>query len=341
MKTDFWEKTVVVTGGTAGTGRAIARAFAGLGAHIGLLARGEQGLRATAEELRGMGVRVVAISTDVADSDQVEHAAAEIEKELGPIAVWVNNAMVSAFGPYRRITPAEFRRITEVTYLGQVYGTGAALRRMQPRGEGSIILIGSALAYRGIPLQSAYCGAKHAIHGFFETLRTELLQENSGVHLGMVQLPAMNTPQFGWVKNYMSRKPKPMGVVYQPEVAAEAVIEVVRTKARERFVGYSTVEAIWGNKLFPGLMDEYLAHTGFGGQLTETPEDSGRPDNLWAPVEGDFGAHGTFGSRAKSHTLTQWILAHKRLSLAAVLGIFGAVSLLVDAGDRNRQPLTN
>jgi len=336
MKKDFLGRTVVVTGGSAGTGLAIAYAFARRGASIGLLARGKDRLEAAAGNLRALGTRVTAVSADVADPEQLERAASQIENELGPISVWVNNAMVSAFGPYQKLSAAEYKRVTEVTYLGQVYGTGAALRRMQPRGEGSIVLIGSALAYRGIPLQSAYCGAKHAIHGFFETLRAELIEANSGVHLAMVQLPAMNTPQFEWVKNYMSRKPRPMGTVYQPEVAAEAVVDVVRTKSRERIVGASTLEAIWGNKLFPGLMDQYLAITGYEGQLTSEAEEPGRPDNLWEPVAGDYGIHGTFGAEAKQRTFTQWMSSHKRLGLAASLGLLVAASVAFGALRKGR-----
>jgi len=329
MNRDFSGKTVVVTGASAGTGRAIVRAFAGRGANVGLLARGAEGLQAAAREVEALGARAIWVPTDVADPDQVERAAEAVERELGPIDVWVNNAMVSTFGPYHAITPAEFRRVTEVTYLGQVYGTGAALARMRPRNKGTIILVGSALAYRGIPLQSAYCGAKHAIHGFFETLRTELLQEGSGVRVGMVQLPAMNTPQFAWVKNYMDRKPKPMGTVYQPEVGAEAVVEMVRTGAREIFVGLSTVEAVVGNKIFPRFMDHVLAHTGFEGQLTDTPENPGRPDNLWEPVPGDFGAQGDFGVEAKEHTFTQWVRSHRGFTtLAASLGLALAAALI-------------
>jgi short-subunit dehydrogenase len=336
MKRDFVGRTVVVTGGSAGTGLAIAHAFARRGAGIGLVARGQDRLEAAARDLRSRGTRVAAVRADVADPEQLEHAASEIENELGPISVWINNAMVSAFGPYQKLSAAEYRRVTEVTYLGQVYGTGVALKRMQPRGEGSIVLIGSALAYRGIPLQSAYCGAKHAIHGFFETLRAELIEANSGVHLAMVQLPAMNTPQFEWVKNYMSRKPRPMGTVYQPEVAAEAVVDVVRTKSRERIVGASTLEAIWGNKLFPGLMDQYLAITGYEGQLTSEAEEPGRPDNLWEPVPGAYGIHGTFGAEAKQRTFTQWMSSHKRLGLAASLGLLVVASVAFGALRKGR-----
>jgi short-subunit dehydrogenase len=329
MKKDFEGKTVVVTGASAGLGRAIVREFAKRGANLGLLARGEDGLNAAKEEVEHYGGKALAIPTDVGHAEEIEAAAIIIEKGLGPIDIWVNNAMVSVFGPFEKIKADEYKRVTEVTYLGQVYGTAAALKRMLPRNKGSIILVGSALAYRGIPLQSAYCGAKHGIHGFFESVRSELIQDNSNVHLGMVQMPAMNTPQFGWVKSYLKNKPKPMGTIYQPEVGARAVVQMARNHERELYVGYPTVKAIEGNKIAPEYIDNYLARKGFSGQQTDEPDDKDRKNNLWKPVPGDHGPHGDFNKKAWNICPQAWISTHKEVvaigagaALAFVLGIW-------------------
>src|SRR5947207_4278946 len=250
-------QVVVVTGASAGVGRATVRAFAQRGADVGLLARGVDGLEAARREVEAAGGRAIAIPTDVADADRVEAAADRIERELGPIDVWVNNAMVSVFSPVKELTPDEVHRVTEVTYLGVVYGTLAALKRMLPRDRGSIVQVGSALAYRGIPLQAAYCGAKHAIQGFTESLRSELLHDKSNVRVTMVQLPAINTPQFSWVKSRLPREPQPVPPIYAPEIAADAIVWAARHRRREMSVGAPTVAAIWGNKVASGLADRY------------------------------------------------------------------------------------
>jgi NAD(P)-dependent dehydrogenase (short-subunit alcohol dehydrogenase family) len=310
---------VVVTGASAGVGRAVVRAFAREGADIGLLARGTDGLEGARREVEAAGGRALALTTDVADADQVEAAAGRVEAELGPIDVWVNNAMVSVFSPVRELQPDEVRRVTEVTYLGVVYGTLAALKRMLPRDQGAIVQVGSALAYRGIPLQAAYCGAKHAIQGFTESLRCELLHDKSGVHVSMVQLPAMNTPQFDWVKSRLPREPQPVPPIYAPEIAAEAIVWASRHRRREISVGAPTVAAIWGNKVASGLLDRYLAATGYDSQQTDKPADPNRPDNLWQPVAGDHGAHGRFASRTSGSSPQTWVNEHAPAIAAGVL----------------------
>jgi NAD(P)-dependent dehydrogenase (short-subunit alcohol dehydrogenase family) len=319
-------RVVVVTGASAGVGRATVRAFAREGAHVGLLARDTEGLHAAAREVGERGGKGLAIPADVADADQVEAAAARIESELGPIEVWVNNAMTTVFARVTDVTPAEFRRATEVTYLGTVYGTMAALRRMMPRNEGRIIQVGSALAYRSIPLQSAYCGAKHAIAGFTDSLRTELIHDRKNIHLTMVQLPAMNTPQFTWCRSKMPRHPQPMPPIFQPEVAAERIVWASHHKRREVFVGAPTVIAIEANKIAPSLADYYLGRTGFDSQQTQDPVSPDRPDNLFEPLPGDFGAQGIFGQAAYEQAATTWLAAHKGTTALAGAAVFGVLA---------------
>src|SRR5438067_5805158 len=320
--------TVVITGASAGVGRATARAFArryGGDAAIGLIARGVDGLEAARREVEQEGGRALVLPVDVADAAQIDAAAQRVERELGPIDVWINNAMVSVFSPVKELQPDEVKRVTEVTYLGVVYGTLAALERMLPRDRGTIVQVGSALAYRGIPLQAAYCGAKHAIQGFTESLRCELLHDGSGVHVAMVNLPAMNTPQFDWVKSRLPRKPQPVPPIYAPEIAADAIVWAASTRRREISVGAPTVAAIWANKVASGLLDRYLARTGYDSQQADEPDDPDRPDNLWAPVAGDHGADGRFGDRAAHRSPQTWI--NERLPTAAMIVAAGAALL--------------
>lgn len=318
-------RVVVVTGASAGVGRATVRAFAERGDSIGLIARGIDGLEATRREVEELGSKALVLPLDVADADKVEEAAARVERQLGPIDVWVNNAMVSVFSPVAEMEPAEYRRVTEVTYLGYVYGTLAALKRMLPRDEGVIVQVGSTLAYRGIPLQSAYCGAKHAIQGFCDSLRSELLHDHSGVQVTMVQMPALNTPQFGWVKSRLPRKPQPVPPIFQPEVAARAIVWASEHPRREIWVGSPTVVGILGNKVAPGLADRYLARNGFESQQYDGLDDPNRADNLWEPVPGDHGAHGDFDERATDRSPQLWATKHKRglLGIAGLAGLAG------------------
>lgn len=336
MKNDFQGKNVVITGASAGLGRAMVREFAIGGANIGLIARGEEGLNAAKKEVEEYGGKAVVAVTDVSDYDQVENAAQKIEETLGPVDIWINNAMVSVFGPFKKMEAEDFKHVTDVTYLGQVYGTKAALKRMLPRNKGSVILIGSALAYRGIPLQSAYCGAKHAIHGFFESLRSELIKDNSRVQLSMVQMPAMNTTQFGWVKSYLKNKPKPMGRIFEPEVAAKAVVQIAKNPQRELYVGYPTVQTIWGNKMIPGYLDKYLAKTGFDGQQTDEPESAERKNNLWEPVPGDHGARGTFAAESWNFSPETWMATHKKTTLGLLAGLAVGVGVIAALGSKNK-----
>ena len=271
-----------------------------------------------------LGGEALVLPLDVADAAAMEKAAHKIENELGPIDVWINNAMASVFSPIKDMSADEFKRVTEVTYLGYVYGTLAALKRMLPRNRGLIIQVGSALAYRGIPLQSAYCAAKHAIQGFVDSLRCELLHDKSRVRVSMIDLPAMNTPQFGWVKSRLPRKAQPVPPIYQPDIAAEAIVYASRNPRREIYVGMPTVGAITVNKVVPGLLDHYLAHFGYDSQQYDGREDRNRPDNLWEPVDDDedFGAHGKFDSRAARHSPQLWTSMHRGwLTAAALLGV--------------------
>ena len=316
-------RVVVITGASAGVGRATARAFAREGASVGLIARGPDGLEGAKRDVERLGGLALALPVDVANAEAVEAAAEEVERKLGPIDVWVNVAMTSVFSPVREMRPEEYKRVTEVNYLGYVYGTLAALKRMLPRDSGRIIQVGSALAYRGIPLQSAYCASKHAIQGFMDSLRCELLHDHSKVKVCMVQMPAMNTPQFGWVRSRMPNKAQPVPPIYQPEIAADAIVFASHHDRREIYVGLPTVEAVVGNKLFPGLLDHYLGRTGFDSQQTNEPKDPDQPDNLFHPVPGDHGAHGSFDSRSSNTSLQLWTDKHRTF-----LGICGLGLLL-------------
>lgn len=313
-------RVVVVTGATSGIGRAIARAFAQEGARLGLIARGREGLEATRGEVEKIGGQAVTLPTDVADADQVEAAATAIEQQLGPIDVWVNDAMVTIFAPFVEVDPNEFKRVTEVTYLGTVWGTRAALRRMLPRNRGAIVLVGSAMAYRGIPLQSAYCGAKHGVKGLFESVRTELVHDGSAVKLSMVQLPGVNTPQFDHGASKMPRQPMPVPPIYQPELAAEAVRFAARTGRREVYVGVPTVYTIWGNRLLAGLMDRYLGRSAFEAQETQQPLPGGaREGNLFQSMGGDPGAHGRFDGKAHGRDPVLWAAERRRPLVGAAV----------------------
>ena len=313
-------EVVVITGASAGLGRATVREFARHGANIGLVARGVDGLKGAQREVEAAGGKALVLPTDVADPEQVEAAAAAVEKKLGPIDIWVNNAMVSVFSPVKEMKPEEYKRVTEVTYLGFVYGTLAALKRMLPRNRGTIVQVGSALAYRSIPLQSAYCAAKHAISGFTDSLRCELIHDKSKVRVTMVQMPALNTTQFGWVKSRLKHKAQPVPPIFQPEVGAEGIYWAAHHHPRELYVGGSTVAAIEGNKIAPGFLDHYLGGTGYKAQQTGEPEDPKRPNNLWDPVPGDHGAHGTFDSRAHPESIELWAATKKSWIGLALVG---------------------
>ena len=319
-------QVVVITGASAGVGRATARAFARRGARIGLVARGLAGLECASREVEAAGGYALLLPVDVADATQMETAAAIVEQQLGPIDIWVNNAMLSVFSPVKQMTAAEFQRVTEVTYLGYVYGTLAALKYMLPRDRGVIVQVGSALAYRGIPLQAAYCGAKHAVQGFTESLRSELYHDGSRVQVTMVQLPALNTPQFRWVKSRLPHKAQPVPPIFQPEVAAQAIVYAATHRRREVYVGWPTVKAIVGNKLAAGLLDHYLARTGYESQQTGEAADPRRPDNLWAPLDDqeDHGAHGAFGARARDWSAQLWANTHRGWLALAGAGLASA-----------------
>src|SRR5687767_4253384 len=326
---------VVITGASAGVGRALSRAYAAHGARIGLIARGRDGLEATRREVELLGSKAIVCVADVADAEQVETAAQTIEQTFGAPDIWINNAMASVFSPVTQMTAEEFRRVTEVTYLGVVHGTLAALRRMLPRDHGSIVQVGSALAYRGIPLQSAYCAAKHAVQGFCDSLRAELLHDGSRVTLTMVQLPALNAPQFDWVKSRLPNRAQPVPPIFQPEVAADAIVWAARSGRREVWVGMPTVKAILGDKIAPGLLDRFLARMGYESQQTSEPEDPTRPDNLWMPVSGDHGAHGRFDARAQGVSLQVWATQHRH-ELTMLAGIAAvALGLITRAFDQS------
>ncbi|HEY5261851.1 MAG TPA: SDR family oxidoreductase [Solirubrobacteraceae bacterium] len=323
------KQVVVVTGASGGVGRAIAHAFAKRGADVALLARGKEGLDAAAREVEALGGRALVLPTDVADHEQVEAAAAAAEDHFGPIDVWVNDAMATVFAQFADTTAEEFARATQVTYLGAVYGTMAALRRMRPRDHGTVVQVGSALAYRAIPLQAAYCGAKFAIRGFTDSVRTELLHDKSKVWISMVQLPAVNTPQFSWCRTKMPDHPQPVAPIYQPEVPAAVVVYAAHHRRREIWVGSSAVEAIIANKIAPRFLDWYLAKTGFKSQQMQgRPVSPDRPNNLFKPVLADAATHGIFDDRAKRRSLQVWATTHRAaLAGTITLGIGAATAL--------------
>jgi NAD(P)-dependent dehydrogenase (short-subunit alcohol dehydrogenase family) len=319
---------VVITGASAGVGRATAIAFARRGAQIGLLARGQAGLERAKRDVETAGGKGLVLPTDVSDPAQVEAAAQQVEEHFGSIDIWINNAMVSVFSPVKEMTPEEFKRVTEVTYLGYVYGTLTALKRMLVRDQGVIIQVGSALAYRGIPLQAAYCAAKHAVQGFHDSLRSELLHDGSKVRVTMVQLPALNTPQFGWVKSRLPRKAQPVPPIFQPEVAAQAIVYAADHNRREVYVGWPTVKTILGDKLASGVLDRYLAKTGYQAQQTSEPADPNRSNNLWSPLDDteDYGAHGVFDHQARAWSAQLWANTHRGWLALASAGILGAIA---------------
>ncbi len=322
-------EVVVVTGASAGVGRAVVREFGKNGAKIGLIARGKARLEAAQREVRELGGEALVLPTDVSDADAVEQAAEQVESQFGPIAIWVNNAMTTVFAPFSKISPAEYKRATEVTYLGCVYGTMAALKRMRPRNQGAIVQVGSALAYRSIPLQAPYCGAKHAIVGFTDSIRSELIHDQLQVHITVVHLPAMDTPQFSWCRSKLPNHPMPVPPIYEPEVAARAIYFAAHHRRREIYVGYPTLKAIYGQELAPGYADRYLGRTGFESQQTDQPVPSDRPDNLFEPVDGDWAAHGIFSDRARSFSSQTWLDLHRGTAAAAFagLGIFAFAAI--------------
>jgi NAD(P)-dependent dehydrogenase (short-subunit alcohol dehydrogenase family) len=334
-------QVVVVTGASAGIGRATAVAFGERGCKVALLARGKTGLDAACKDVEAAGGRGLAVEVDVSDYTAVEAAAARVESELGEIDVWVNVAFTSVFAPFWEIKPEEYRRVTEVSYLGFVHGTMAALNRMRPRDRGTIVQVGSALAYRGIPLQTAYCGAKHAIQGFHEALRCELLHEHSGVKVTMVQMPGVNTPQFDWVLSRLPGHAQPVPPIYQPEIAGRAALYAAEhPRRREYWVGGSTVATLMANAVVPGVLDRYLARTGFKSQQTDNPpKDPNAPANLWEPADGlggqDHGAHGSFDDRSKGRSMQQWASHHYGL-LGGAASAAGVVAAGVSALTRRR-----
>src|SRR5215211_7165302 len=329
-------EVVVITGASAGVGRATAQRFAWDGAQIGLLARGKEGLEGARRDVQALGGEALPIPTDVSSAEQIDSAASMVEERFGPIDIWINNAMTSVFSPVKEMRPEEYRRVTDVTYLGSVYGTLSALKRMSPRDHGTIVQVGSALAFRGIPLQSSYCGAKHAIQGFIESLRAELLHDHSNVWVTMVHLPASNTPQFNWVKTRLPRKPQPYPPVFQPEVPAEAIYYAAHHRRREMFVGWPTLKTVIGNRLVPGYVDRVLVNTGYEGQQYDGLVGPDRQDNLWKPVPQDFGAHGDFDQGAKPSSWLLWADMHQKVvatGLSAMALLAFVISRAISKGD--------
>lgn len=309
-------------------GRAVVREFAKRKAWIGLIARGKDRLEATKKEVEKAGGRALALSVDVANPEEVERAADQVKQEFGKIDIWVNDAMATIFAPFTEITPEEFKRSTEVTYLGCVYGTMNALKHMIPTNKGTIVQVGSALAYRSIPYQSAYCGAKHGIIGFTDSLRSELIHRKSKVHLCVVDLPAVNTPQFSWCRTRLPRHPQPVPPIFEPEVPARAIYWAAHHKRREVFVGTPTLKAIYGQDVAPSFADWYLGETGYNSQQTQQPVSPDRPDNLFTPVPGDFSARGIFSDRAKTFSLQSWMNLNRIPTALMALGVVGAGAYL-------------
>ncbi len=321
MADENGRQVVVITGASAGVGRALARAYGRRGASVGLIARGMDGLEGARRDVEHAGGRALILQADVADAAAVDAAAERAERELGPIDLWINDAMTSVFAPVKELTADEIGRVTQVTYLGAVHGALAALRHMLPRDRGVILMVGSALAFRGIPLQAAYCGAKHAMEGFTESLRTELLHDGSHVKVLMAQLPAVNTPQFGWVRSKLPHRAQPVPPIFQPELIASGIMYLADHPNRQTMeIGYPTVQAIWGNRLAPRFSDWVLARDGYSAQQTDEPEDPDRADNLYQPVPGDHGAHGRFDARARDASLQLWLNTHRVGVLSAILG---------------------
>lgn len=331
-------RVIVITGASAGVGRAVAHEYAKEGARIGLIARGREGLEGAKREVEDLGGEALVLPLDVADAAAVERAAQTVEETFGPIDIWVNNAMATVFAPIIDLEADEIKRVTEVTYLGFVYGTLSALRRMRPRDRGTIIQVGSALAYRGIPLQAAYCGAKHAIQGFNDSLYSELIHDGSSIHLTMVNLPAINTPQFDWSRSKMPRRAQPVPPIFQPEVAARAIVWAGDHNRRELNVGWPATKAIVGNSFFPGYGDYYLAENGYEAQMTSEPENPDRPDNLFAPVKGDRGTHGRFDDRATPESIHLQLNMKRGTVLIAAAGLFLGALVLGKKKGRRKAP---
>ncbi len=327
------QQVVVITGASAGIGRATACEFARHGCRIALLARGREGLEAAAREVAELGGEPLELPTDVADLDAVEAAADAVAERFGHIDIWINNAFAGIFARFMDMTPEEYRRVTDVTYFGQVHGTRAALRHMLPRDAGTIVLVGSALAYRGIPLQSAYCAAKHALQGFQDSLRAELIEQDSKVALTMVQLPGVNTPQFDWIRARQQGRPRPVGAVYEPEVAARAIWKAAHARRKQWIVGAPAYQAILGDKIASPLLDHYLARTAVDGQQDATPLPADYRDNLFAPVPGDHGAHGRFEVKARRHSPLLWASAHRGWIAAGTALALAASMIVKQAGD--------
>ncbi len=313
------DTVVVITGASGGVGRATARLLATRGAKMALLGRGKDGLEAAKREVESRGGQVIAVPTDVSQFDQVLAASDAAHSAFGPIDLWINNAMVSMYSPFMKMKPEEFRHIVEVTFLGNVYGTHCALQRMLPRDRGVIIQVGSALAFRSIPLQSAYCASKHAIQGFTESVRSELIHQHSNVRVSVVNMPALNTTQFTWTKNKMPHKARPTGTIFQPEVAAEAILFAAEHDRREIMVGYTTVEATLGEKVIPGMLDHYLSKAAWEGSMLPEPADPNQPDNFWEPLPGDHGSHGQFDALAKDFSIELWATEHRGALLGGLV----------------------